>query len=325
MDHDQRFKTLIQTFFAEFLQLFFAEWANRLDFGRVEWLDKEVFHDPPEGQRRALDLVGKLPTRQAVPGQRSGEPEQWLALVHIEIESPDKAAPVRPRMLDAYVHLRRHHGLPVLPIALFLRVGLDGIGIDNYEEHFWNLRPIQFQYLYVGLPALDAIKYVQGDNWLGVALAALMRIPPDKAAWLGAEALRRIAGAPLSDQQRFLLAECVEAYLPLDDAQKREFKRLATTETYQGVQAMNKTSYEQGLEKGLEIGKATFEKAMEKGIEKGIEQAQRAMVREALEERFGPLPPEVQRRLDELPAERLRPLCKAAWKAQSLAELGLDT
>jgi hypothetical protein len=30
--------------------------------------------------------------------------------------------------------LRRDTGLPVPPIALFLRVGLDGIGWDAYEE-----------------------------------------------------------------------------------------------------------------------------------------------------------------------------------------------
>jgi hypothetical protein len=36
MDHDQRFKILIQTFFADFLQLFFKEWAERLDAGAVE-------------------------------------------------------------------------------------------------------------------------------------------------------------------------------------------------------------------------------------------------------------------------------------------------
>jgi hypothetical protein len=147
-----------------------------------------------------------------------------LALVHIEIESPDKVAPLRPRMFDAYVQLRRKHGLPVLPIALYLRVGLDGIGIDVYEEHFWELRPVRFEYLYVGLPALDAIEYVQGDNWLGVALAALMKIPKDQVAWLGAEALRRIQAAPLSDQRRFLLGECVQAYLPLDEEQRRQFR-----------------------------------------------------------------------------------------------------
>src|SRR5439155_22872172 len=144
-------------------------------------------------------LVGKLPTRQGVPGVRPGGPEQWLALVHIEIESPDKAAPLRPRMYEAYQLLRRGHGLPVLPIGLFLRVGLDGVGIDVYEEHFWELRPVRFEYLYVGLPALDGVKYVQGENWLGVAQSALMRVPKERQVWLGAEALRRISQAPLTD------------------------------------------------------------------------------------------------------------------------------
>jgi hypothetical protein len=39
LDNDQRFK------------LFFSEWAGRFDFEAVEWLDKEVFLDPPQGQR----------------------------------------------------------------------------------------------------------------------------------------------------------------------------------------------------------------------------------------------------------------------------------
>ena len=82
-DHDQRFKTLIQEFFGDFLTLFFAPWAERLDYGAVEWLHQEVFPDPPEGTRRVLDLVGKLPTRQGVAGQRPGELTRWLALVHI--------------------------------------------------------------------------------------------------------------------------------------------------------------------------------------------------------------------------------------------------
>ncbi len=262
---------------------------------------RRFFLDPPEGRRRVLDLVGKLPTRQAVPGARAGDAEQWLALVHIEIESPDTAAPLRPRMYEAYTHLRRQYGLPVLPIGLFLRVGLNGIGIDVHTEHFWELWTVQFQYLYVGLPALDAIEYVNGDNWLGVALAALMRIPPEQAAWLGAEALRRIQAAPLTDQQRFLLGECVQAYLPLDEAQQQEFERLVSTEAYQGVRAMNATWFE-----------------------KGIEKERRAALRELLEERFGRLTPDVLRKLEDMPMERVQPLRKAAANAESLAELGLD-
>jgi hypothetical protein len=189
----------------------------------------------------------------------------------------------------------------VLPIALYLRVGLDGIGIDIYEEHFWELRPIRFEYLYVGLPALDAIEYLQGDNWLGVALAALMRIAKDQVAALGAEALRRIQSAPLSEQQRFLLGECVQAYLPMDEEAKRQFERLLASEKYHGVQAMNMTSYEKGLEKG-----------------------QREILRMQIDERFGPLSPAVLERIEQLPAEQLKPLGKALVHAQSIRDLGLE-
>jgi hypothetical protein len=304
-DHDQRFKTLIQEFFDAFLRLFFREWADRLDATTVEWLDKEVFPDPPQGERRVLDLVAKVATCQGVPGQRPGEPERWLALVHIEIESPDKATPLRPRMFRYYVYLRDKHDLPVLPIGLYLQVGLDGVGIDVYEERFWELRPVHFEYLYVGLPALDAIEYVQGDNWLGVALAALMKIPKERVAWLGAEALRRIQQAPLTEQQRFLLAECVQAYLPLDAEQQREFERLVATEAYQGVRAMNTTWFEKGIAKGQELG-------------------QREILRQQLDKRFGPLAPPVLERLNQWPAERLAALALALFEARSLRELGLE-
>lgn len=129
-DHDQRFKTLLQEFFGDFFQLFFPHWAERFDFSRVEWLDKEVFIDPPQGQRRYLDIVAKVPTRLSVALQRPDQPETWIALIHIEIEQADKVTGLRPRMFDYYVQLRRQHQLPVLPIALYLQVGLEGLGKD---------------------------------------------------------------------------------------------------------------------------------------------------------------------------------------------------
>ena len=60
MDHDQRFKVLIREFFADFLRLFFAEWAARVNLASVQWLDKEVLPNPPEGSRHLLDLVARI-------------------------------------------------------------------------------------------------------------------------------------------------------------------------------------------------------------------------------------------------------------------------
>ena len=61
MDHDQRFKHMLREFFREFMELFFAVWAARLNFAAVEWLDKELFVDPPQGEKRFLVLVAKVP------------------------------------------------------------------------------------------------------------------------------------------------------------------------------------------------------------------------------------------------------------------------
>jgi hypothetical protein len=123
------------------------------------------------------------------------------------VVSRDSIAAFRPRMFEYYVQLRRETGLPVLPIALFLRVGLQGKGWDTYEERFWEQRVVCFEYTYVGLPGLEAEQYATGEDLLAVALSALMRQPAERRAELYAEGLKRIAGSGENDYRRFLLAE----------------------------------------------------------------------------------------------------------------------
>ena len=178
-------------------------------------------------------------------------------------------------MLSYYEQLRRRHGLPVLPIALYLRVGLDGIGWDVYEEKYWDHRLVSFEYAYVGLPGLDGEQYVAGEHLLGVALTALMRVPPARRAEVHAEALRRLAEARENDYRRYLLLDCLEAYATLDEAQAQELGALLRTERYQGAQAMAVTTFE-------------------KGVQAGLQQGQRTMLQKLLEARFGPLSPSAQ-------------------------------
>ena len=120
-DHDQRLKVLIKEFFRAFFLAFFPDWAARFEFDAIDWLDKELFLAPPQGERRQLDLVARLKLRPGAPPPRAGT--DLVALVHLELESRDSTVAFRPRMFDYYIQLRRDTGLPVLPIALFLRVG----------------------------------------------------------------------------------------------------------------------------------------------------------------------------------------------------------
>lgn len=109
-----------------------------------------------------LDLVARIRTRQRLSDQQGEEPETWLTLVHIEIEARDQTTRVKPRLPVYYIHLRQQHQVPVLPIVLYLKVAMEGIGVDAYEEVYGDLCLLRFQYLYVGLPGLSAVEYVEG-------------------------------------------------------------------------------------------------------------------------------------------------------------------
>ena len=63
MAHDQLWKELLRAFFREFMEMFFPLAAARLDFSSVDFLDKELFTDVPEGLLREPDLIARVQTR----------------------------------------------------------------------------------------------------------------------------------------------------------------------------------------------------------------------------------------------------------------------
>ena len=304
-DHDQRLKVLIKEFFEQFFLCFFPDWAKRLDFGEVIFIDKEVFLNPPQGEKRQLDLVARLRLRPDAPPPQAGVTD-LVALVHIEVESGESVQPLRGRMYEYYTQLRRDYSLPVLPIGLYMRVGLDGIGWDSYEEHFWEHRILLFEYAYVGLPKLKAEDYVSGEHLLGVALSGLMKASPERRAELYAESLKRIAKSQENNKRQYLLAECLEAYINLDEEQRQQFQRLMDAEHYQEARPLMITTFERGKAEGKAEGKL---------------EDRREIALLQLEEKFPPLPPEVRQRVMEMDADKLRQLLAKIVKATSLDEI----
>jgi hypothetical protein len=219
-DHDQRFKNLLKEFLPEFFELFFPEFGRLFDFSGVEWLDKEYFPDPPEGKRREVDLVAKLPLRERIAVPPGVKKDAMLALIHVEIESGESAAPIATRMPWYYLNLLQSRELAVLPIVVFLKVCHEGLGERVYEAPFGPLAVLTFRHLYVGLPALDGVEYLERGSDLGAALSALMRIPEEEKARHRALALQRIAQSTQSELRRFYLADCVETYLELRTKQQ---------------------------------------------------------------------------------------------------------
>ena len=313
IDHDQLFKTVIREFFPDFLRLFLPALAPAFDLSKVLWRDKELFAVPPDGPRHVLDLVAEL-TR--LDGDTS------LALIHIEIESADSVGDIERRLPDYYFHLRRTSGQAVLPVVVFLKVGLDGLGWGEIADRFGEERTMTLRYRYVGLPGLPAENYLRGDNWLGVALSALMRAPKERRIEFAAEAMQRLGDSPLTDGKKALLGDCVETYIEIPEENSQKFRDILDANATGRIKPMNKTRVQIAREEGIEQG---IERGIERGIEQGLFEGrllgQRAAVTELLEAKFGPVPSSFLESLSTIadPAE-LRRLLVAAAMSASYAE-----
>ncbi len=291
-DHDQRLKTAIREDLMPLLVLAAPDWAAAV--GAVEeWLEQEVFPDPPAGERRVIDMPARVSLRAG-----------GHALAHVEIESGDSLTSLRERMPRYRPFLGGKHGLLVLSVGVYLQVGLRGTGWDEAREEFEGETLSLTRWRYLGLPALDGTVYATGDNLLAVGLVGLMRVPEADKPRVKANALRRLAEAGLSPMRLYSLMEMVEAYMPLTGPLMQQYQDLLVTKEYSDV---------------IKLGETTFER----GEKTGFERAQRAMLRKQLEKRFGTLDAATQARLQAWPADKLEELGEALLDARSLTELGL--
>jgi hypothetical protein len=297
-DHDQRMKVAVREFLPEFQALLLPDWTGRFDLSAPDWQQQEVFLDPPQGERRLLDLVALVRLVRPVEGAKQ-------TLLHVEIESGDSVAELRGRMPCYRSALTSRRDVPVLSLALYLSVGLEGRGWDEARVNYWEQNLEVTRWAYLGLPALDALAYVEGDNLLGVALSVLMRCPEERKARLKARALQRVSLANLTAYRRFLLMEIIKAYLPLIGPHLEEYERLLLTEDFKMVRVLGQTTFE-------------------KGIETGELQGWKNSLRWQIERVFGPLSEKARAQLEAMPSDRLLELAGKIREAKTLADLGLD-
>jgi hypothetical protein len=295
MNYGQIMKDLLRRFFPEFMALFFPKIARRLDFSRIEFLDKEVFTDLPEGAEREMDLVVLVYTRR-------GEPEVFL--IHVEFQS-ERRTVFRQRMFEYYAALWLRHKLPIIPIVVYLAPGTGGIVTEQFKMESFGRSWLTFRYAAIGLPDLSASDYVKQENPLGPTFSAMMRSTEANRARRRYDILRRHPVAATDDAARSLLVHFVESLLPLSEEEEFEYRSLVI---------------ESG---GAEVQQYTtsFHRA---GIKEGIVQGMQTLLISLLEARFGPLSEQVRKKVEGIEAsEELEALSLKVLTAKSLEEMGL--
>jgi hypothetical protein len=292
IDHDQIFKTLIEAFFQEFMELFCPEESALIDFKRVEFLRQEQFTDTPLGDRRYMDMVAKVWLKEG--GER-------FVLVHTELESSRGEPDFPNRMFRYFCQLYLRYNTAVIPIAVFSDDAHWDVPVpDRYEVGFAGKTVMPFTYHLIKLKHLNYRSFVNSGNPLALALMAKMDYNRKEQVGLKADFLRWILGAPMDSARRSLLVHFVETYMPLTEPEQLEFDELVATDPeYVEVKEMI-TEYEK------------------KGIEKGRQEALLLL----LGRRFGSLPEAVTDRVRRIrSAERLDALLLAVLDAKSLDDL----
>ena len=106
--HDLLFKQLLSNFFEEFLEAFFPEVHQFVDFSTVIPLSEEVFTDLIEGDTRRLDIVMEVKMKGV----------KTAIIVHVEPQSYYQAD-FNERMFQYYSLLYTKLRKPIVPIAVF--------------------------------------------------------------------------------------------------------------------------------------------------------------------------------------------------------------
>ena len=297
MSHDQLAKSLIETFFPDFLRLALPDTALRLRLGDAIFLDKELYTDWPAGNRRELDLLARVPV---------AETEMHL-LIHVEIETKARSG-MDQRFWRYYMQVRLRHDLLVLPILVNLRGGLPGMKLEVLEEGFEPLPTGIFRFRVLGLSGCQAAEWLPRPEPLAWALAALM----DPGAWsraeLKVECLRRVRRWGGTNGRKDVLINWIETYVQLSGEDAAEYQRLLNLKDNEEIRQMEQTwlgrAEARGLKKGIEKGKA-----------QAVEQMRQMVLRE-IEQRFGAVPERVAARVRAI--RTLEPLGKMLKELSSI-------
>ncbi|HJX27012.1 MAG TPA: hypothetical protein VJ885_03810 [Thermoanaerobaculia bacterium] len=287
--HDRLFKTLLRAFFADLLRLAAPGVAAKASLARIVFLDKELLAGTG---RREADLLARVPL---VHG--------GSLLVHVEIEA--RARRRMPRRLRAYAsRIQSLYDGQVLSIVLYLKGGEPGVCWQELDGEVHAPEVTTFRYVAFGLAGCRAEDYLARPEPLAWALAALMDQGTSSRAEHRLACLRRIGAARLRAERKAMLADFVDAYLPLTPDEEKEYKIMEAGKPQEG--------------------NAVWMTWSERLRAEGERRALKGVLVRLLEKRFGPVPQKALKKVESLKSvPRLNDLVERVVTASTLEELGL--
>lgn len=300
MKHDQLFKELLQEYLREFCLALLPRAARQLRWDEVEFLGTDLFTDQPVGRRRQPDLVARVRTLSGGDA---------CILIHLEIEASPGADFPR-RMYEYHSLLWTRYGVPVLPIAVFIRASGRGQQHGIYAADTLGEEVLRFRYHLLALRDIVAAD-LPADNPITHALLPLLKGRPRRAVEVRWQAYRGLVRTVSELHRQALLAGFVDAYTPLSEAELAELRERADNAGEERAMSLLVPDLVKlGREEGREAGR-------EEGVAAGL---QEALLR-VLRLRLGECPADVAARVRALQdTAALAGLLDRVMAAESLEE-----
>ncbi|GGF93284.1 transposase [Paenibacillus albidus] len=288
--HDEAFKKLLETFFREFMELFFPELDSLLDYTETRFLMQELLVDIIGEEARQLDLL--VETRY--------KGLEGFILIHLEPQSY-KDHLFHERMFIYFARLferhRKDHKL-IIPIAIFTS---DEIR-DEPDRLIMNIPDrniLHFQFLKLELRKRNWREFIHSDNPVAAALLAKMGYTKREAREVRTAYLRMLIQLrPRWDDARLaLIMSVADLYFKPDLDQDEEILR-ELSEQYpeegEAIMELMPAWKRWGFEEGKTEGKA-----------EGKAEGQTEVIRKLLNHGFSP---EAVAKAVELPLDEIKKL-----------------
>lgn len=248
--HDQLFKQLLRTFFAEFLEAFLPKVYEYVDFSTVTLLSEQLYTDLIEGKSQTVDLMFETKVKN----------EDTIIIIHVEPQSYPQSN-FHERMFQYFTLIYNREKRPILPIAVF------SYDEKRNEKNQFNIsfpffQVLTFEFLMLELKKMNWRSYVHSNNPAAAALLSKMGYSEKEKVQVKKEFLRMMVKMELNPAKAELINGFFETYLSLNEKEEEklmeEIKQLDPQEAEQILELPNSwrdKGRQEGIQKGIQEGR----------------------------------------------------------------------
>jgi hypothetical protein len=297
IDHDRLFKELLETFFSEFVELFFPQVYEAIDLEHIKFLQQEIFTDVTRGEKHRVDIL--------VETRLKGEP--GIILLHVENQASIEKE-FAERMFVYFSRIYQKHRCRILPIAVFT-YSQKRDEPDSFKLEFPFMPVLDFKFLTIELKKQKWHNYITSNNPIAAALLSKMDYQKKERVQVKLEFLRMLVRMELDPARMTLLAGFFETYLSLNEAEERQLEN-----------EVGKID-EKEAEKMMEITTSWQEKGRIEGKKEGILEGQVTILVRLLKKKFENIPVETEDQIRSLPADKLQELAEEIFEMETIEDI----